>query len=181
VIDIKSDPADTGCYSCPDLDSLAVFLTNVSDDRAPRRHMYIAIYVGQTAEEASSRTAIDHLLDVREASDIDARPKNALDPAEGTAVAFEATLGMSLGHERTEQGLLRGGPLCFAVETMDWAGNLSPRSDAVCLDHTDEADPRIRTEEGSCACSVRGRRPLGSAVVALFTLAAAALLKRRRR
>jgi hypothetical protein len=181
VIDMKRDPADTGCYSCPDVDSLTFFVTNVKDDRAPRRLMHIAVYVAPTVEQVRDRTTIDHLLSVFEASEVGVGPKATIDPANGPAAAAQAYLGKSVGRERTAtEGIFRGGPLCFAVESMDAAGNLSPRSEALCLDHRDENDPRVRFEDGGCACTIHRSPHVGSVLVVVATLLGLAMVTRGR-
>jgi hypothetical protein len=179
VIELKTDPADTGCFSCPDLDFMTIFVTNVSDDRATRKQMYVAIYVGATEDEARTRAKIDHLVVVSEASEVGVGPKRRIDPANGPAVAIRAIVGESVDRNRSlDDGIFRGGPHCITVETMDRAGNLSARSNAMCFDHTNESDPGVRSEEGGCACSTSRGPRLGSALLGLLT---AAIVRRARR
>ena len=167
---------------CGDLDVMGILVANVRDDRAPRSRMYLAFYVGGTAEETLARTSIDHLSAVYDDHPHETpRLRAQLDPDEGAPARIDVGLGGSVGHERFGKGLLRAGPFCFAVETVDWAGNFSPRSEPVCLDTTDEKDSHVRWEESSSSCSVHRRSPAGSIVLALVTGLVIRLGRRLRR
>jgi hypothetical protein len=163
---------------CPDLDTLTVYVSNVSDDHAPQERIKLAFYIGSTIEEATTRATIDHLVDAFLPTDLRVTPRVPLEP--GT-VAVRAVVGESVGRARPEEGLFRSGSLCFAVEAMDWAGNFSERSEALCLDHTDEDDPHVQTRDGSCACATVGRSRSGSALLVLLTVASVAGTLRRAR
>jgi len=153
--------------SC-DVDALEIRIDNVLDERAPARLLQLALYVGATEEEARTRVQIDHLLEVYDAT---------------TSVTLFANLGRADGRERPlARGLLAAGPHCFAVETVDWAGNFSPRSAPLCLDHTNEADLHVRrvasTDTESCASSPRG--PSSSWLFAALAIVAYRLRRKRR-
>lgn len=172
VLDLVTDPAGTGCYTCPDVDTMTIFVTSVQDDRTSPEMTFLALYVGATEEEARTRTTIDHLLPAQTAVDVGVGPKRRIDSTNGPAFAIRAAVGESVDRERRiDEGIFKGGPRCVAVETMDRGGNLSARSNVMCFDHTSESDPGVRTEDGSCACTTHGGPRASSVLLTILTAA----------
>ncbi len=163
--DAPSEPIGT-CQN----DALVLAVDGV-DDVTPADELVTVAYVGATPEEVLAREEPDVAF--------------AYDPGpEDRALTSTIALGLSAGHERDGEGLRRAGPFCFSVALVDWAGNVGQRSEPVCLDTTDPADPSVEpvAYDEPCSgffCAGAGDEPPVAGAFSL--LAFAGLLAWRRR
>jgi hypothetical protein len=110
-----------------------------SDAETPRGELVVVVFAGATEAEA---LAAEPALG---AADDDAA-------AEDTITAT-LVLGTSAGHTRDGGRLPESGTYCVAVALMDQAGNVGPRSEAVCVDTTDPDDPAVELVPYAPGCS----------------------------
>lgn len=160
------DPVGPGGFTCPDVDNIELKVEG-TDDTTPREDLVIVAYVADTATLARTK------------SDIDVAFAFNLGPPD-RALKATIAIGESVDRARDGEPFRSAEPFCFTVALMDWAGNVSERSETTCLDTTDEADPTVELIDGQgCACAT-GQPTRGRATPA-FALALLLVLGARRR
>jgi hypothetical protein len=152
------DPASPGAWSCGDADSLEIQVT-VTDDMSPIRDIGMVAYVAPTLAELPAMTTPTHAIGL------------GYDAA-GSFAIIEIGLGEASGH-------IRGGsdpftspdPFCFSLAAFDAAGNLSERSDPVCVETDNENDPSVVwVESTGCGCQSTAAGPSSLLLVAIVAL-----------
>lgn len=158
VVRYVTNGHDGGAAGCPDLDVMNLQLA-LEDDRTASNELVLIAYVGDDEAAANSADAGYVWM-----------PTEWNDPDPGDGLAFaQVLLGVAKNHERSGEHLRAAGPMCFTLAAMDRAGNVSERSEAVCLDTTDPRDPlveRTRADHGPFGCATGS----GSAATPLLIL-----------
>lgn len=159
-VNLHKNPRSGGAAGCPDLDMLTLVL-EASDDRTEPDNLVGLAYIAEDAAAATAQTTPTLTFKPHESW----RAQSELDPKE---VSF--ALGEAVSRARDGVGFRREGPYCFAIAIMDRAGNVSPKTDPVCITTTDEDAPYVSLEPGRLACSAAPsqpptRLPLGLALV----------------
>jgi hypothetical protein len=141
VIDVSvtfAENAPESGTSCQ-VDTLVLEVAG-TDDVTPQDELMTVVFLGATAEEASSVTTFATAF----AYDI-GPPSRRL--------VSTIVLGGAEGHRRDDGPLRASGPFCFTAALMDWAGNIGPRSAARCIDTTDSSDPAVQLVPYDPPCS----------------------------
>jgi MYXO-CTERM domain-containing protein len=153
-VTLVKNPCNGSGASCPQFDVLEFTVASGDLETPVDRLRYLAAF-GATAAEAA--TAEPSLL-------------FAADPSTPTAVS--AWLG--LDGLRSGSGFDRAS-YCFTLAAVDDGANVSPRSDAVCVDTTSTTAPTTTVTQGTpcgalgCGCSTSSER--SGALLALLALA----------
>ena len=163
LVTLYDNPALGKGTFCPELDYIEVDISS-SDDTTPLELMRVLIYAAPT-EEA-----------VEELRSPEAGVSGELLEDDPSVLRVESWLGLDSKRDSYYSPFSRGEDVCFSVAMMDWAGNVSERSEVECINTRDpEASYARVVEGGGCGCNSGDGRPSLPAGLVLAALGLAAL------
>lgn len=157
-VTLYDDPYRGAGTFCPELDYIELDISS-SDDTTPLERLRVLIYAAPDRASVEALDSPDAAVEGEVMGDAPDR------------LRVDSWLGLDAKRDPYYSPLSRGADVCFSVATMDWAGNVSERSEIQCVNTRDRGDERTRVIEGAgCGCSSAADEPKLPAGILLAAL-----------
>ncbi|MFL5319520.1 MAG: hypothetical protein ACJ790_07670 [Myxococcaceae bacterium] len=142
-----------GAGGCPDVDALQFYVDSYDTQTAPE-NLKLAAYIAPDEQGAIDKTDPDILF--------------RFSPSLAYEHEVGVVLGNAVGHERDGAPFRSPDPYCFTIAVIDEAGNVSERSNAMCVNTMDPTAPYAVRIDGSKGCGCGEVDGLGGLALAVL-------------